>query len=260
MIISGLCSISFRKRSADEIILLAGRAGLEAIEWGGDVHVPHGDTALARSVRGKTLAAGLKIGSYGSYYRAGRPPEGGPPFEDVAASAKALGAETIRLWAGPCDREEADAALADEVLADIRRCACLAGEKGMSLSFEYHRNTFTNTDENARLLARETADLDNVFFYWQPPHHNSDEENRAGQAALGNRISNIHVFQWIPQRDGSLERRLLEEGRERWRTFLQPFAGRGTTHYAFLEFSQNDDEENLLRDARVLREILESLS
>ncbi|MBN2627219.1 MAG: TIM barrel protein [Spirochaetales bacterium] len=260
MIIPGLCSISFRKKSVDEIIELTKQAGLEAIEWGGDVHVPHGDREPARMVREKTLAAGLKISSYGSYYRVGRGPEGNPPFEDVLASAEVLGAETIRIWAGPCNREEADGALTEEVLADVRRCARLAGEKGMSLSFEYHQNTFTNTDENAQLLARETAGLDNVLFYWQPPHHNSDDENRSGQKTLASRISNIHVFQWILQKDGSLDRRLLEEGRGRWRTFLQPFAAGETAHYAFLEFCRDDDPANFLKDARVLGEILDSLS
>ncbi len=260
MIVPGLCSISYRGKSVDEIIALTVKAGLEAVEWGGDVHVPHGDLPLAREVRDKTLDAGLRIASYGSYYRAGRAAAGQtkPVFEDVAASAKALGASTIRIWAGYCNREEADDSLVRELLEDVRRCAGIAAGEGMSLSFEYHGNTFTNTDRNAQLLASELPG-ENIRFYWQPPHHNRDSENLAGLLFLMDRITHVHVFQWVLQKDGSLDRRLLEEGRERWASFLAPFAGREGETFAYLEFSRGDDPANLLRDGAVLREILASL-
>ena len=93
----GLVSISFRKLSWQDTLSLAKTAGLEAIEWGGDVHVPHGDVALAREVGEATRAAGLEVAAYGSYYRLGEP---APDFSDVLASAKALGAPIIRIWAG----------------------------------------------------------------------------------------------------------------------------------------------------------------
>ena len=40
---TGLVSISFRSLSVDEIIDLVKDAGLEAIEWGRDVHAPCDD-------------------------------------------------------------------------------------------------------------------------------------------------------------------------------------------------------------------------
>ena len=40
---SGLVSITFRELNPLEIIRLVSKAGLDGIEWGGDVHVPHGD-------------------------------------------------------------------------------------------------------------------------------------------------------------------------------------------------------------------------
>jgi hypothetical protein len=43
MIQTGLVSITFRQLSPPAIIDLVRQAGLEGIEWGGDVHVPHGD-------------------------------------------------------------------------------------------------------------------------------------------------------------------------------------------------------------------------
>jgi len=82
---TGLCSITFRKHSVDEVIDFAKSAELDGIEWGGDVHVPPGDLELARSVREKTEAAGLTIPSYGSYYRCNDDTE---PFSDVLDTAR----------------------------------------------------------------------------------------------------------------------------------------------------------------------------
>src|ERR1700761_6585245 len=98
MLTPGLVSITFRKLSPEEVIALCVEAEVRCIEWGGDVHVPPGDVARAREVGHLTREAGLEVAAYGSYYRLG-PNEPGS-FEAVMASAAALGAPTIRGWAG----------------------------------------------------------------------------------------------------------------------------------------------------------------
>ena len=60
MIKPGLVSITFRNLSVQEISGLAAKSGLVGIEWGGDVHVPHGDVGAARKVRKLTVDAGWK--------------------------------------------------------------------------------------------------------------------------------------------------------------------------------------------------------
>src|SRR5262245_17804648 len=65
----GLCSVTLRACSIDEVVAVAVGAGLECIEWGGDVHVPPGDLEAARRARSATSAAGLRVASYGSYWR-----------------------------------------------------------------------------------------------------------------------------------------------------------------------------------------------
>lgn len=57
MLLPGLVSITFRKLSPGEIVELVATAGLVGIEWGGDVHVPHGDFARAAEVRKLTEGA-----------------------------------------------------------------------------------------------------------------------------------------------------------------------------------------------------------
>jgi hypothetical protein len=87
MIQTGLCSVTFRRLDPAAIVALTQQAGLGAIEWGGDIHVPPGDEKMARVVGRMTLDAGLRLPSYGSYYRVGQAPES---FADVLASAVAL--------------------------------------------------------------------------------------------------------------------------------------------------------------------------
>ena len=93
---TGLTSVTFRQKSAAQIAALAAEAGLEGIEWGGDVHVPPGDAAAAASAARLTREAGLRVTSYGSYYHA-LPQE---DFAPVLRSAAALGAPVVRIWAG----------------------------------------------------------------------------------------------------------------------------------------------------------------
>ena len=126
MLKPGLCSISFRKHSVDEVIEFARAAGIEGIEWGGDVHLPPGDLALAHSVREKTEAAGLVVSSYGSYYRADRE-EG--PFSAVLETAAALDAPVIRVWAGRRGSADADESYRTEVADCLRQAAAAARGK-----------------------------------------------------------------------------------------------------------------------------------
>ena len=93
---TGMTSVTFRNKSAEEIVRLTQKAGLTGIEWGGDVHVPAGDRAAARKAALLTREAGLEVLSYGSYFRA----QEGEDFSPVLESAIELGAPVIRMWAG----------------------------------------------------------------------------------------------------------------------------------------------------------------
>src|SRR6185312_13188931 len=100
MISPGLVSITFRALTPAEVIALARQAGLRGIEWGGDIHVPHGNGARAREVKEMTAEAGLTVAAYGSYYRAGQADSSGLTFDAVLETALELGAPLIRVWAG----------------------------------------------------------------------------------------------------------------------------------------------------------------
>ena len=57
---NGLVSISFRDFSPEKIVKMCAKAGLDGIEWGGDIHVPHGNLQVAVAVREITAAARIE--------------------------------------------------------------------------------------------------------------------------------------------------------------------------------------------------------
>ena len=143
MIKTGLTSVTFRKAQPLDIVRLVTQAGLAGIEWGGDIHVPHGDIARAQDVRQMTHDAGLEVSSYGSYYRVGC--EDNPvPFEQVLDTALALQAPVIRTWAGDRGSKEASPAWWQQVSADAQRIAALSSKAGVRVAFEYHEETLTD--------------------------------------------------------------------------------------------------------------------
>ena len=78
MVIPGLVSVSFRRLSAGQVVKLCENAGLQAIEWGGDIHVPAGDLKCAREVSRMSCDAGMEITAYGSYFRLGQEEQPAP--------------------------------------------------------------------------------------------------------------------------------------------------------------------------------------
>lgn len=255
MIRSGLVSISFRGLPARDVAALAAGAGLWGVEWGGDVHVPHGDTARAREARALTLDLGLAVSSYGSYYRAGEDGPGNPAFSDVLRSAVALGAPVIRVWAGCKGSGEADEDDWRAVIADSRRIAGLAAGEGIRVAFEFHGGTLTDRAHTAARLLR-AAGHPNLFTYWQPPVGLRPDRAGRGLMRVTPWLAHVHVFYWQP----GTRRRPLAEGEKRWRQYLSILHGVPGDRYALLEFVKDDDPGQLRRDAATLRAWLEDLN
>ena len=248
MILPGLVSVTFRQLTPAEIVALVRRAGLQGIEWGGDIHVPHGDLTRAREVRGLTEAAGLTVAAYGSYYRARHSATAGLAFPPVLDTALALGAPVIRVWAGPAGSAETNAATRQSVVADLQRVAGLAARAGVKIAAEFHGGTLNDTNGMAVRLLAEVGHA-NFYSYWQPTVQMDDPECVAGLGLIGPRLSHLHVFHWHPVR----ERRPLAEGAERWALFLRRAEAVPGDRYAMLEFVEKDSPENFLSDAATLK-------
>ncbi len=242
----GVASVTFRKLAPHRVIDATVRAGLEAIEWGGDVHVPPGNAAHARDMGRATRDAGLAVSSYGSYYVAGE----GQEFAPVLDAAVALGAPVIRIWAGRRPSAESDAGYRSRVVCDVAATAALAHAEGVRIALELHGGTLTDELGSARNLLEEIA-APNAGTYWQPPVGASVEDALALLGALKPWLVHLHVFHWSP----GTERRPLVEGRERWRRYLHAAAAPGV-HVAMLEFVRDDSEDQFMQDAAVLKELI----
>ena len=249
MIHSGLVSVTFRALSPAEIVDLVAQAGLEGIEWGGDVHVPHGDVARAREVHRRTVDAGLAIPAYGSYFRPGQenPPPSEASFEAVLESALALHAPIVRVWAGRRGSANADEAHWQRAIEDSLRIAEQAQQAGLAIAYEYHGNTLTDTNASALRLLQE-VDHPAVSTYWQARGEDDEETRLEGLRAVLPRLSHVHV-----QQVSSGQRRPLAQGANTWSRRLDLVRSTGRDHYALIEFVQDDAPEAFLRDAATLQ-------
>jgi len=256
MINSGLVSITFRHLSAGEIIELAAEAGLSGIEWGGDVHVRHGDLECARQTGRITREAGLEVVTYGSYYRLGLSESEGLPFTEVLETALAMEAPVIRIWAGNRNAEDIDAEGRRRLFSEAKRVALLAKDAGVSLAFEYHDGSLTNTALSTRRLLDELA-CDNIWTFWQPIHGAGVVSNTADLRMLTDKVINAHVFHWWP---GDKDRCLLEDGYDHWKSYLGQLSQSGRDHYAMLEFVKDDDINNFISDANTLKSLLDEIN
>jgi sugar phosphate isomerase/epimerase len=247
-----LCTVTFRKLPAGEIVELAAKARLAAVEWAADAHVPPGDTATARTVRRLCESAGLKT-SYGSYVA--------PPSDDLSVlepaltTAVALGASNIRIWPGTRQRDSRDYSAHERRAAAnaIREMAAEAARHGVTVSLEYHPQTLTDETGSALSLIEAVAHP-NVYLYWQPRPGLPLDEALSEIARIGEHISHLHVFAW----DGDRNRFPLASAADYWRSVLAAMPSSRWTgrRFAMLEFVAGDDPAAFLADAATLRQIL----
>lgn len=252
MLVPGLVSVTFRALRPGDVIRWVAEAGLQSIEWGGDVHVPPGDLRTAEAVARQTREAGLEVACYGSYLRLGTRDAGAdsPSFPDVLDTARALGAPWIRVWAGTRGSAEATPEDWMAVAEDARHCADLAAAAGIGLVIEYHGNSLTDSPASAvRLL--DQIGHPRVRALWQPTKGLSDAETQAELEALLPWLVNLHLFSWGR---GGYSDRLPLDGREAlWEKAIQTVRATGRDHHLLLEFVAGDRPERFLKDAAALR-------
>lgn len=238
---TGLVSISFRSHTPEEILAAVKDAGLSAVEWGGDVHVPHGDKAAAKRIKALSDSFGISIPEYGSYYAIGKSdPE---LFDAVLATAKELGTDIIRVWAGqgkPSDtysREEYEAAV-----ADAKRICDLSGD--ITVALECHPNTLTDEYHTAHRFITDVG-RENLKMFWQPNQHRPLEYNIDSIRALLPYIVSVHVFSWRRKEKFPLAALEID-----WLEYIKLLSGKSINY--MLEFMHDGNIETLKETAKVL--------
>jgi sugar phosphate isomerase/epimerase len=251
----GLVSITFRPLSVEDICRRAAECGLEGIEWGGDVHAPAGDFDTAKRVARVTAEHGLAVAAYGTYYRVGvTDPEQWPA---TIESARHLGADLLRVWAGNEGSAAMDDAKRQRVIDDARRCADAAADAGLTLACEWHGNTLTDEADSARRFF-DAVDHPALRTYWQPHQGMAPADCLADMDSALPRLAGLHVFQWVRGDDGKIDRRPLDEGDAVWPGYFEkaktcPALARGAEMFALLEFVRGDDPDRLAAEAATLQ-------
>jgi 3-dehydroshikimate dehydratase len=250
---TGIVSVTFRQLDVREIISLADQAGLDGIEWGADIHVPAGDKNLARLTGEQTRAAGLKVLSYGSYYRllASSSPE--HDFALILHTAKTLKTGNIRIWAGQISPGQAKTIDYTNAAQELKLICALADTQGITISLEYHRNTLTeNADSTIKLI--QMAESRNLKTYWQPNPDLTPDQNCRELTQIKPYLSNIHVFQW---QENNI-RDQLSEGEGDWQAYIKTAKADPARTAFIMEFVKDDNPDIFLNDAAILKQWLEN--
>jgi len=243
---TGLVSVTFRQLSPHHIVKLVMQAGLDSIEWGGDVHVPHGNMAVARTVEKMMQDTGLFVSAYGSYYRLAEADS--PNIDAVLDTAEALGTPQVRVWAGRRGSDVADATYRQAVIEDALRIVDLADKRNLTISLEYHRNTLTDTADSALDLL-SAVNHPRLRTLWQPPYPATADEKVASLQAVLPYVTNLHVFY-----EHFHNRHPLADGQTDWVRYIDTLKTSGQEHVLSLEFVQNDDIQVFLNDTETLRD------
>lgn len=246
---TAVASVSFRPYKAEEIIKAAKESGIDAIEWGSDIHAPVNDTEALKKIRDLSKDFGVGVSSYGSYYRLGKDDP-----KDIKAyinAAGILGTDFIRIWCAEKASAEIGNTELKKLISDGKAVSRIAKENSITLCLECHPFTLTD-DYKASLNFIEAVDSPNLKMYWQPNQFKSEKYNLLSAKALAPVTENLHVFHW----DSEYKKYPLCEGTYIWEKYLSFFKEKD--HNLILEFMHDDRLKTLKSTAETLREFIKS--
>ena len=238
----GLCSVSFRENSPEEILHNMKVAELDVIEWGSDVHCP---PEKAKEIALLQNQYGIQCCSYGTYFKIGV-----TPIEELRkyiVAAKTLGTNVLRLWCGDKNSEDYTESEKRNLFAACKAAAEIATAEDVTLCMECHNNTYTNRKE-AALELMVAVNSPNFRMYWQPNQFKSEKENTLYAKLLSPYTVNIHIFNWNKK-----EKYPLRYAKDIWKNYLSCF---DDNKNLLLEFMPDGRIESLKTEAEALKEIL----
>lgn len=159
----GFTTTSFRQiKSLEKIVKIASKAGVDCIEWGGDIHVK--DVETAKHVKKLCDDANIKISSYGSYYRVGS--KDTSEWERICRISSAMGADSVRVWLGTEDSEKTNEETYKTLVEDAKSMCSVAEKFGLIVCPECHDNTYNNNTD-AFLKIQKDIGCENFRTYFQ---------------------------------------------------------------------------------------------
>ncbi|GIV17940.1 MAG: hypothetical protein KatS3mg022_3375 [Armatimonadota bacterium] len=140
------------------------------------------------------------------------------------------------------------------MIDDSRRIAEIASDEGITLCYEFHRDTLTDSAGSTKRLL-ESVNHPAMRTYWQPRAEQTVLRNLRDLRAVLPWLVNVHAFWWTARG----ERRPLREGWSDWRHFLDIVRLAGDDRWVLVEFVRGDSPEAFLEDARTLRQWLNDI-
>lgn len=245
---TGVASVTFRGLEAEQIVSLAVAAGLDGIEWGGDVHVPCGDLKTAKKVQGITKEAGLSVISYGGYFRLGV--QRAEEIEYYLQAAQTLGAPIMRIWGGDKSSVMYGKEERRLLVSQAKQIAARAEAYGITLGFECHDSTIT---DDYAFVKQFLDEVGSPFLktYWQPNRFRDFSYNLEALKALASDVICVHVQRWAGD-----TRFFLHEFQNEWEQYTAVLKVAGPDYKFILEFLPGNDSASLGQEAETLRTLL----
>lgn len=239
----GLCSVTFRKKSAEEVVRIAKKAGIGYIEWGGDIHVKTLEDA--RAVRALCDNEGVKISSYGSYFNSIEYDKA--QWTEICKIASAMGAASVRIWLGKKDSEKTSDSEYITLLDNTKKMCDIAAEYSLLVCPECHDNTFNNNTD-AFLRIKNDLNKDNFRTYFQSRYCRMEYDLDRIERTF-DFVENVHVS----YRDLKKEQMFGKKDKYYIDKLLAKLEAKGFDGIVMVEFVDFDSEAVLYKDVNKLR-------
>lgn len=242
----GFASVTFRKKSIEEVVAIAVKSGAKCLEWGGDVHVKNLNDAV--EARELCVKAGIAICSYGSYYMIGS--HDTEKWKQICTVAVALGAKTVRVWLGDKSSRDTTQDEYENLLSDARIVCDIASAFNLLVSAECHRNTY---NDNSDSIIRFCNDLqaDNFRTYFQSLYldrkYDADRLIRAKHLC-----ENVHVS----FRDLIREQQRGKKDNEYIAFIIEELKVNGYNTNVLVEFTRWDSVNQLINDINIINKYI----
>ncbi len=239
----GVASVTFRNKTVSETVEIAKKAGVSYIEWGGDVHIKTLDDAK----KAKELCDenGIKIRSYGSYYRVGCADKN--KWEEICRIAKIMNASSVRVWLGEKDSEETTQAEYNRILEDLKSICSVAQKHNLLVCPECHDNTYNNNTD-AFLKIKDELKADNFKTYFQSRYFRFDYDIDRIERTF-DFIENVH----ISYRDLVREQRFKKKDKHYLDRLLKKLLEMNFDGVILVEFTKGSKEKHFLNDIKKLK-------
>lgn len=239
----GVASVTFRNKTVSEVVEIAKNAEVSYIEWGADVHVKTAEDAKAA----KELcdANGIKISSYGSYYRVGSHDK--ENWEQICKNAEIMGASSVRVWLGSKDSEETSEDEYRNLLEDLTHICEVAEKYNLLVCPECHDNTFNN-NTSAVIRLKKELNKENFRTYFQSRYFRFDYDMDRIEKTFAF-IENVHVS----YRDLYREQRFRKKDKKYLDKILKKLLQMNFNGIVIVEFVKGSKEKNFRKDIEKLR-------